>query len=204
MKFWIKYVLPVIMAFCLFLGSSFFSFEAAAQETSGNTVDYSACITECAGLASYLSTNFGDDFYYMGSYMPSKGKIYLCVSKYPFQVYGNTSSTNISVYGDYLNFFFVDSDFSSYQLKGSYGADCGLGVFFDSSTGFANFNVSHRDTGELFFHQPSPFQRIVRTQDWAAVMTEIIIILPLLILSLTSLLALRKGLKHILSFLRQA
>lgn len=204
MKCWIKYMLPLVMAFCLFLGSSFFSLRADAQETDAAPIDYGACITECAGLASHLSTYFGDGFYYMGSYMPSKDKIYLCVSEYPFQVYGDTSSTTISVYGDYLNFFFVVPDFSSYQKSGSFGIGSGLGMFFDSSTGFANFDVSNKDTGELFFHQPSPFQRVVQTQDLAAVMTEIIMILPLLILSLTSLIGLRKGLRFVSSFLHRA
>lgn len=204
MKCFTRYMLPLVIAVCMFLGSYFYSRAAEDQEAGRQTTDYSACITECTSLASYLSTYFGDDFYYMGSYMPSKDSICLWVCKSPFQVYGDTSPTRISLRGDYLNLIFVSPDFSSYQKSRSYGAGVGVGTFFDPSTGFANFDVFHADTGELFFHQPSPFQRAVQAQDWTTVMTEIVMILPLSIVFLTSLLGLRKGLRFFLNLLHRA
>lgn len=196
MKCWIKYVLPLAMALCLFLGSSFYSQASEAQETSGNTVDYSACITECPGLAGLV----GD--YYLGSFC--RDRIYLVVSSSPIVVYDRSIPQSIGVQGYDLCFYTVAADFSSYSYRSRLSGLGNTGFDFDMSTAFSSHDIFYRDSGELFFHQPSPFQRVVQTQDLAAVMMEIIVILPLLILSLTSLLALRKGLKHILSFLRQA
>lgn len=205
MKFWFKYVLSVVMAFCLFLGSSFFSLEAAAQEAGGDTIDYSACITECPGLEdSIISACGGDTYYYFGNCR--NGSIILYVSPSPISIYGVSSdgSGKMSISAYDLLIYKITTNYSSYQCTNHYTGLRGFGITFDMSTAFSNHDIYDSNSGELFFHHPSPFQRVVRNQDWTTVMTEIIVILPLLILSLTSLLALRKGLNHILSFLRQA
>ena len=203
MKCWIRYVLPLVMALCLFLGSIFYSQASDAQETSGNTIDYSACITECPRLEDAIIKTCGNTYYYFGSCY--NGSIILYVSPSPISVYGVPSggSGKISISAHGLHIFNITTDYSSYKVTYSSSGSVGVGASFDMPTGFSNHDV-YDDSGELFFHHPSPFQRVVRIQDWAAVMTEIIMILPLLILSLTSLLALRKGLKFISSFLRQA
>lgn len=204
MKCWIKYVLPVVMAFCLFLGSFFYSQASDAQGASVQTIDYSACITECPGLEDSIISACGDTYYYFGNCR--NGSIILYVSPSPILIYGVSSdgSGKMSISAYDLKIYKITTDYSSYTLTSSYSGLRGLGITFDLPTGFSNHDVYDQDSGELFFHHPSPFQRVVRTQDWAAVMMEIIAILPLLILSLTSLLALRKGLRHILSFLQQA
>ena len=63
MKCWTRYVLPLVIALCVFLGSFFYSQASDAQGTGGNTIDYGACITECPGLADAITSSCGDTYY---------------------------------------------------------------------------------------------------------------------------------------------
>lgn len=198
MKCWTKLVMPLVISLCLFLGGSFYSQASDVRETA----DYGACVTECGELAGFLADIYGDTFYYLGSYC--NDSIILVVSSSPVSVYSRSQAGSIGVQGYDLSFYSVTAGFSSCELLSSRSGLYNSGFSFDMSTAFSNHDVFYRDTGELFFHQPSPFQRIVRTQDWAAVMTEIVIILPLLILFLTFLFGLRKGLVFFSNLLRRA
>lgn len=204
MKCWIKFVLPVAMALCVFLGSSFYSQASDAQGISAQMTDYSSCITECPGLEDAIIKTCGNTYYYFGSCY--NGSIILYVSPSPISVYGVPSggSGKISISAHGLHIFNITTDYSSYKVTYSSSGSVGVGASFDMPTGFSNHDVYDKDSGELFFHHPSPFQRVVQTQDWTAVMTEIIIILPLLILSLTFLIGLRKGLRFVSSYLHRA
>lgn len=202
MKCWTRYMLPLVMALCLFLGSSFYSQASEAQETSGNMIDYGACITECTGLANDVTRFYGDTFYYLGSFCGDC--IYLVFSSSPIVVYDRSVPQSIGVQGYDLRFYSVTANFSSYSLLSFRSGLYNSGSSFNMSTAFSNHDIFYRDSGELFFHQPSPFQRAVQAQDWTAVMMEIVTILPLLIVSLTSLIGLRKGLRFISTLLHQA
>lgn len=202
MKCFTRYMLPLVIALCMFLSCSSFSIRAEAEETNTETVDYSACITECKQLADFIEKNFGDSFYYLGSYSDGYG-IGLIVSSTPIYFSGQNGAS-ISLSGINASCFKLRSDFSYIANTINFSDSYSVSLFFDASTAFSNHDILHKDTGELFFHQPSPFQTAVRAQDWTTVMMEIVMILPLLIVSLTFLIGLRKGLRHILSFLRQA
>lgn len=202
MKCWIKYMMPLVIAVCVFLGSYFYSQASENQETSTQIIDYGACITECTGLFSSVSNFYGDTFYYLGSYC--NDRIQLVFSSSPILVYSRSVPGSIGVKGYDLCFYSVAADSSSYKFINSFSGSYSVGLSFDLSTAFSNHDIYNRDSGELFFHQPSPFQRAVQAQDWTTVMTEIVIILPLLIVSLTSLLGLRKGLRFILNLLHRA
>lgn len=204
MKCWIKFVLPVAMALCVFLGSSFYSQASDSGGTSGQTTDYSACITECPGLLDSITGACGDTYYYFGNCR--NGSIILYVSPSPISVYGVSSdgSGRMSIYAYDLLIYKITTSYSSYQCTNHYSGLCGIGITFDMPTAFSNHDIYVHDSDELFFHHPSPFQRVVRNQDLAAVMTEIIVVLPLLIVSLTFLIGLRKGLRFVSSLFHQA
>lgn len=202
MKCWTRYVLPLVMALCLFLGSSFFSLEVDAQETDSDAIDYGACITECKELADVIEKSFGDSFYYLGSYSLVHG-IQLAVSSTPIYVTGQ-GGQYLNIYGIDVSFFTLGSDFSYVCNSSNYSGSYSVSLIFNAATAFSNHDILYKDTGELFFRGPSPFQRVVQAQDWTAVMMEIVMVLPLLIVSLTSLIGLRKGLRFISTLLHQA
>ena len=199
MKFWIKYVLPVVMAFCLFLGSSFFSLEACAAGESQDYPQMSVLPDDVKDGAHYiyLHSNSGSTYYfYYCNFVNNSDH-----DDFTHKVLSNGSSCILIPHDSVRYSYNAATD----SWKFDSGVPYGVTMYLNSYSVYsANCDILDADTGEIFFRAPSPFQRVVRTQDWAAVMMEIIAILPLLILSLTSLLALRKGLKHILSFLRQA
>ncbi len=203
MKCWTRYMLPLITVLCVFWGIYFLYLEVDAAESNEGTIDYGACITECESLASFIEKVYGDTFYYIGSYN-SLHVIDLFISSTPFLFDYESKNGYSNFYCDTSMYHFrCESDFSECRGFGSLTSGS-QPLLFSLSTAFSNHDIFYRDTGKLFFHQPSPFQRAVRGQDWAAVMTEILIILPLSIVSLTFLIGLRKGLRHILTFLRRA
>lgn len=210
MKCWMRYVLPWIMAFSLFLGSSFFSLDVNAQEKGTEGLGYESYFLACREDVQEVLDGRGyslDDFYYYGYFDESSGFVRVYVTNQKF-VCDSCTDSSFTFTTQYITIFTFDistgSDCKIMSSNYRYQSTRANFTYKIDSTAFSNYNIYYRGTDEIFFQGPSPFQRVVRTQDWAAVMTEIIIILPLLILSLTSLLALRKGLKHILSFLRQA
>lgn len=94
------------------------------------------------------------------------------------------------------------SCFISYPYNPEIGSKGRLGFISRSvcSSSYAIYNTN----GDLFFQGPPLLPPVLRPLDLKAVMEEILIILPLLIVSLTSLLGLRKGLRFILNLLHRA
>ena len=151
MKYWTRYMLPLVMALCLFLGSSFCSQAAQNTETGIKIVDYSACITECPGLEDAITSSCGNTYYYFGSCY--NGSIILFVSPSPISVYGVPSggSGRISISAHGLHIFSITTNYSSYKVTYSSSGSVGVGASFDMPTGFSNHDVYDKDSGELFF-----------------------------------------------------
>lgn len=207
MKCWIKYVLPLVMAFCLFLGGSFHSRAAETRETSTEGLGYEyyvlACRDEIQESLDYKKLSF-DDMYYYGYYDEAAGGVKVYVYNSPLECVSYTD-TSFSCYVPRHDYEFVISA-DCRIIKSDYHerSSAALRAYKLYPSSFSSQDIYTYDTQELVFQGPSPFQRAVRTQDLAAVMMEIVIILPLLILSLTSLIGLRKGLRFVSSFLHRA
>lgn len=209
MKCWTWYALPWVMAFCLFLGSAFFSLEAdAAQEDAGSQYAVDKIMASVDGdLYTYnvvvsLSIPGYSDYIYL--YSTTAPLMYFLDNGYG--VLGFSDSP-----GDFIVYKYNESaGHCSFESQGSRKPlpdnflMRGLGKCYSSSYDIYRCKADGEPTGELFFQGPSPFQQAVRGQDWTAVMMEILIILPLSIVSLTFLIGLRKGLRHILTFLHRA
>lgn len=213
MKCWTRYALPWVMAFCLFLGSLFFSLDVkAAQDDTALSFDVDAVMASIDG-----------DFYPYNVIVSANivgypTKYYLLSTSAPLSYHQESSIYRyyclsfFETFGDYIVYVCNDQTKQfTFNSKGSLDpypesnrvVSMGVRQFFSSSYDIYKYQGS-QNTGELVFQGPSPFQQAVRGQDWTAVMMEILTILPLSIVSLTFLIGLRKGLRHILTFLRRA
>lgn len=205
MKCWIRYVLPLVMVMCLFLGSSFYSQASDAQEISTDGLGYEsyflACRDEIQKILDYKGLSI-NDFYYYGYYDDALGGVKVYLMDAPFVCVSHTSSSFTARIGYHDYEFLISTDCKIIKTDYHQRPSASIRTYTLDSTSFSSQDIYDGD--ELVFQGPSPFQRAVRIQDWAAVMMEIIIILPLLILSLTSLIGLRKGLRFVSSFLHQA
>ena len=205
MKCWTRYVLPLVIALCVFLGSSFCSLRVEAEED----VSYPPFFDLMTGWDNYFLI---EDTYPVPGFSGS-------TIHYPFyklflyngstigyikglNVYASNSFSSYSIYTYYPD---QDTDWQNFSSGFNVSSvqvgdeDLGRGMNVISSS-----QDIYSSYGELVFQGPSPFQRVVRTQDWTAVMTEIVMILPLLIVFLVSLIGLRKGLRFISSLLHRA
>lgn len=211
MKCWTRYVLPLVIALCVFLGSSFYSSAAedtdAVQGVTPEGLGYEACFLACKDEVQAVldgrNYNF-DDFYYYGYYDEALDqiKVYLTQRKL---VCDSCSDTYFVAQERYLTIYTAVVTRDSKLLSCHYNYySLNTNINFPlNSTSFSSYDI-YDSAGDLFFQGPSPFQRVVRIQEWTAVMTEIVMILPLLIVFLVSLIGLRKGLKVILILLHRA
>lgn len=198
MKCWTRYtcVLPWIIAICLFLGSSFFRLDVAAATTdieSYDVYDVVAAVSE-----SYP----GGLFDYNLVFVRPSGEISLFSSTVPLLVSPEDSIIFCSSHLESLYWYsYVGNGKWVRNGSGSRPTVNPLSAF--KSLMSSSYDVYDGD-GILFFQGPPLLPPVLRPLNLMAVMEEILMVLPLLILSLTCLIGLRKGLKHILTFLRQA
>lgn len=207
MKCWTKYVLPLVIVVCVFLGSSFYSQASDAQETNIDGLGYEsyflACRDEIQEILDYKGFSF-DDFYYYGYYDEALGGIKVYLMSDPFICASYTNSSFSCYVGKHDYEFVISTDCKIIKRDYHQRPAATLRTYTLDSTSFSSQDIYTADGEELVFRGPSPFQRAVRGQDWTTVMMEIIVILPLLILFLASLIGLRKGLRFVSSFLHQA
>lgn len=195
MKCWTRYVLPLVMALCLFLGSSFFRLDVAAATDieSYDVYDVVSAVAE-----SYPEGLFD----YNLVFTRPNGGITLFSSTAPLHVFLGNSTIQCYTHTESFYWYYYGGD-GKWVRSGS-----GLSSTISPLSAFKSLLSSSYDVydsdGNLFFRGPSPFQRAVQAQDWTAVMMEIVMILPLLIAFLTFLVGLRKGLKFISTLLHQA
>lgn len=199
MKCWTRYmcVLPWIIAICLFLGSSFFRLDVAAATTDIESYDV-------YDVVSAVSESYpGGLFDYNLVFVRHSGEICLFSSTVPLIVYlenhtiryPSSTSERFYWYSYVGNGKWVRNRSGSNPIVGSMSA-------FKSLVS-SSYDV-YDNYGILFFQGPPLLPPVLRPLNLMAVMEEILMVLPLLILFLTCLIGLRKGLKHILTFLRQA
>lgn len=199
MKCFTRYMLPLVTALCVFLGSCFFHLEVEAAEEDQDYPLMSVLPADVKDGAHYVYFHFnGASIYYF--YFcnlvtdPENGDFYYNISAdgRPY-VFVPRNSVRYS----------YNANTDSWRFDS--GVPYGVTIYLNSYSVYsANFDILNSSTGEIFFRAPSPFQRAVQAQDWTTVMAEIVIILPLSIVSLTSLLGLRKGLRFILNLLHRA
>ncbi len=213
MKCYTRYMLPLVIAVCMFLGSLFFSLDVeAAQDGTTPSFDVDAVMASIDG-----------DFYTYNVIVSSNIvgyplKYYLVSTSAPLSyhqessIYQYNSLSFFESPGNYITYVYDEnSEQFTFNSKGAQdlyidSQRCviiGVRQFFSSSYDIYKYRGSEY-TGELVFQGPSPFQQAVRGQDWTTVMTEIVIMVPLLILFLVSLIGLRKGLRFVSSFLHRA
>lgn len=196
MKCFTRYMLPLVIAVCMFLGSYFFHLEVEAAE---DDKDYPFMPELSAGVED------GTHYVYFCSNVGSSFMVYVCRNATSEDFYYKVSDQGVP-----RVWIPKSSGRSSYDARtDSWRNDGGVpyGVWVDLnafSVYSANFDILNSNTGEIFFRAPSPFQQAVQAQDWTTVMTEIVMILPLSIVFLTSLLGLRKGLRFFLNLLHRA
>ena len=207
MKCYTRYMLPLVIAVCMFLGSLFISLDVHAQEKSTDGLGYESYFLACREEVQSVLDGRGyslDNFYYYGFYDESSGYVKVYVADRPFTY---DSSGSYFFGSRYLTLYKFDISLESKIVNKSYYFYNASAVNFSlkcDSTSFSNYDVYYKGTDEIFFQGPSPFQQAVRGQDWTTVMTEIVIMLPLLIVFLVSLIGLRKGLRFVSSFLHRA
>lgn len=190
-------MLPLVIAVCIFLGSLFFSLEADAAELDSYVIE--DIIPDLPGLVFdhnvVLRDYFSDDIYFISSEFPvgvNKYKNYddaydfLALETGTFKVYS------------YKNGNWALSPLSSYAP----GLNVRLGII--SRSVFSSSHAIYDVNGDLFFQGPPLLPPVLRPLNLKAVMEEILMILPLLILFLVSLIGLRKGLRFVSSFLHRA
>lgn len=207
MKCYTRYMLPLVIAVCMFLGSLFISLDVHAQEKSTDGLGYESYFLACREEVQKVLDGRGyslDNFYYYGFYDESSGYVKVYVTNGPLTYDSSNSYFFVSRYSVLYRFDIsaeskvVNSSYNYYDFSAA-----NLSLKCDS-TSFSNYDVYYKGTDEIFFQGPSPFQQAVRGQDWTTVMTEIVIMLPLLIVFLVSLIGLRKGLRFVSSFLHRA
>lgn len=208
MKCWLKYMLPLVIAVSVFLGSSFFSYASeAVQEVTSEGLGYEAWFLACKDDVQAVLDGRGfvlDDMYYYGYYDDALDQIKVYITNRKL-VCDSCSDTSFIAQERSLTMYLAVVTTDCKLLSCTYHYySMNTNISFPlNSTSFSSYDI-YDEAGDLFFQGPSPFQRVVRTQDWTTVMMEIVMILPLLIASLAFLLGLRKALKSILSLLRQA
>ncbi|MCM1411411.1 MAG: hypothetical protein NC305_12795 [Lachnospiraceae bacterium] len=199
MKCFTKYMLPLVIAVCMFLGSYFFHLEVEAAEDDQDyplMSVFPADVEDGAHYVYFHSNGGSTCYFYFCNFVtdPENGDFYYNVSAEgrPY-VFVPCNSVRYS----------YNANTDSWRLDS--GVPYGVSIYLNSYSVYsANFDILNSSTGEIFFRAPSPFQRVVQAQDWTTVMTEIVMILPLLIVFLTSLLGLRKGLRFFLNLLHRA
>lgn len=209
MKCFTRYMLPLVLALCMSLGSLFFSLDVNAQEKGTDGLGYESYFLACRDEVQKVldGRNYSlDDFYYYGYYDESSGFVRVYVTSNKFSCDSNTDSS-FSFTTQYITIYTFDistgSDCKIMSSNYRYQSTRATFTYKIDSTAFSNYDIYYSGTDEIFFQGPSPFQQAVRGQDWTTVMTEIVMILPLLIVSLTFLLGLRKGLRFISSLLHR-
>lgn len=210
MKCFTRYMLPLVLALCMSLGSLFFSLDVNAQEKGTDGLGYESYFLACREEVQKVldGRNYSlDDSYYYGYYDETSGSVRVYVSNSKFYCdpdsYTGSSFTFTTRYIDLYTFdISTDCKILSRSFTPQNTNVCR--TYKINSTAFSNYDIYYTGTDEIFFQGPSPFQQAVRGQDWTTVMTEVVMILPLLIVSLIFLLGLRKGLRFISSFLHRA
>lgn len=213
MKCYTRYMLPLVIAVCMFLGSLFFSLDVeAAQDDTAPSFDVDAIMASIDG-----------DFYTYNVIVSANivgypTKYYLISTSAPLfyhkesSIYQYDCLSFFESSGNYITYVYNEnSEQFTFYSKGTLDpypdsnrvAMMGVRQFFSSSYDIYKYQGSQY-TGEVVFQGPSPFQQAVRGQDWTTVMTEIVIMVPLLIVFLVSLIGLRKGLRFVSSFLHRA
>lgn len=194
MKCWTRYVLPLVIALCVFLGSSIFSLKAnAADIESYDVYDVVSAVAE-----SYPEGLFDYNLVFV---RPS-GEISLFSSTAPLHVFLGNSTILASTHTD--SFYWYSYTGNGKWVRNGSGSSSTIGSLSAFKSLLSSSYDVYDSDGNLFFRGRSPFQRVVRAQDWTTVMMEIVIILPLLIAFLIFLVGLRKGLRFILSLLHRA
>lgn len=196
MKCWMRYVLPWIIALCLFLGSSFFRLDVAAATTDIESFDV-------YDVASAVSESYPEGLFdYNLVFVRPSGEICLFSSTVPLLVSLDDSTIICSSHLESFYWYsYVGNGKWVRNGSGSKPAVNPLSSF--KSLVSSSYDVYDGD-GILFFQGPPLLPPVLRPLNLMAVMEEILMVLPLLILSLTFLIGLRKGLRFISSLLHQA
>lgn len=211
MKCYTRYMLPLVIAVCMFLGGLFFSLDVEAASFDSLDSCMSSIISCNSEIYPFIvlegnPVNMGDYLQYTVYLSESEllydlnaDALYYLDCKYRFFHYCYIRQ-------------FSDGSFSVTsvveQSHTSNSSNCillqGKPILSSSCDIYYQVNRVGEKSDEIFFQGPSPFQQAVRGQDWTTVMTEIVIMVPLLIVFLVSLIGLRKGLRFVSSFLHRA
>lgn len=206
MKCYTRYMLPLVIAVCMFLGSLFISLDVHAQEKSTDGLGYESYFLACREEVQKVLDGRGyslDNLYYYGYYDESSKFVKVFLSTQKFICHSYTNSSFLCDFSSVVYEFYISTDCEVLNWGDRSSPNIIRMTFNLDSSSFSNHDILY-ENGELFFQGPSPFQQAVRGQDWTTVMTEIVIMVPLLIVFLVSLIGLRKGLRFVSSFLHRA
>lgn len=211
MKCWTRYVLPWIIALCVYLGSSFCSLAAeetdAVQGVTSEGLGYEACFLTCKDEIQAVIDGRGfnfDDMYYYGYYDAALDQIVVYLSSTKLVCSSYTDSSFVaSVTYKTIYTCIVTTECNLVSCSYRYYSMNSNASYALNATSFSSYDI-YDSAGDLFFRGPSPFRQAVQGLNWVTVMTETLMILPLLIVSLTFLLGLRKALRLVSSLLHRA
>lgn len=211
MKCYTRYMLPLVTLLLVFLCSAFFRLEVKADSFDSLNAcmdSIISCNSETYPFVVLMGDpiNMGDYLQYTVYLSESEllydshaDVLYYLDCKYRFYHYcyikqfsnGSCSVTSV------IEQSHTSNSSNSIRLQGKPILSSSCDIYYQ-------VNGLGEKSDEIFFQGPSPFQQAVRGQDWTTVMTEIVIMVPLLILFLVSLIGLRKGLRFVSSFLHRA
>ncbi len=202
MKCWTKYVLPLVIALFVFLGSFFSLYVNAAGAVETEDTDNPYALDNILPLID-------GDLYDYNFVCTDSSYVYLFSLTCPSLVALDSSNGYYNVYPSDDGYLFIyklfDGEWILHNDVHIYGYDSEHRSTLTSASSFysSNFDIYDVD-GNLFFQAPPLLFRVIRLLNLTAVMEEIVMILPLLIAFLVSLIGLRKGLKFILNLLHRA
>lgn len=199
-------MLPLVIAVSMFLGSYFISQAVETSDISGSYPSFESCMEDIIRNNPEYPAIFSYDFpIERDNYIAYP--VYLCDCRLSY-----SKSNDVLYYIDGISRYYHHCYIYEFN-DGSFGVSPVLDLkqgftgslsLMGHSILYSSFDIYYYNSDEIFFQGPSPFQQAVRGQDWTTVMTEIVIMVPLLILFLVSLIGLRKGLRFVSSFLHRA